>query len=63
MRLKPSLTDEEVSQFAEKHGLTERAAAIILVANGPDVDRCDAAARAFNQAKRARAERSLDQLF
>jgi hypothetical protein len=33
--------------FAEKHGLTLKAAAVILNANGPSRAMCDAAARAF----------------
>ncbi|RWC28371.1 hypothetical protein [Mesorhizobium sp.] len=40
----------EVTAFAEKHGLTERAAEVLLVANGPSRVACDAAANAFIQA-------------
>ena len=37
----------EIDQFATKYGLTEKAAAVILYANGPSHVACDAAARAF----------------
>ena len=36
--------------FAEKHGLTVRAAEIVLISNGPSKVACDAAARAFKEA-------------
>ncbi|TRC98347.1 hypothetical protein FJV76_13670 [Mesorhizobium sp. WSM4303] len=40
----------EVAAFAEKHGLTQRAAEVLLFANGPSRVACDAAAKAFIQA-------------
>jgi hypothetical protein len=46
----------EAAFFAEKHGLTLRAAQIILTSNGPSRQRCDAAARAFVTAVAARAK-------
>ncbi|ESZ14947.1 hypothetical protein X735_15230 [Mesorhizobium sp. L2C085B000] len=36
-----------VAFFADKHGLSLKAAEIILVSNGPSHNACDAAARAF----------------
>lgn len=36
--------------FAEKHGITRRAAEIVLISNGPSKVACDAAARAFKEA-------------
>ena len=36
--------------FAEKHGITIRAAEIVLMSNGPSKAACDAAARAFKEA-------------
>jgi hypothetical protein len=36
--------------FAEKHGLTVRAAEVVLISNGPSKIACDAAARAFKEA-------------
>ncbi|MGX5843568.1 hypothetical protein ACWGTI_22875 [Mesorhizobium sp. ArgA1] len=40
----------EVAAFAEKYGLTERAAEVLLFVNGPSRVACDAAANAFLQA-------------
>ncbi|BCH10448.1 hypothetical protein MesoLj131c_47060 [Mesorhizobium sp. 131-3-5] len=37
----------EIEAFAEKHGLTLKAADVILLANGPSRVACDAAAKAF----------------
>ena len=36
--------------FAQKHGLTRRAAEVVLISNGPSKVACDAAARAFKEA-------------
>ncbi|MER9504771.1 hypothetical protein [Mesorhizobium sp. M0579] len=36
-----------VAFFADKHGLSFKAAEVILVCNGPSQNACDAAARAF----------------
>jgi len=47
-----------VQEFALKHGLHEKAARVILAANGPSPVRCDSAAVAFIQAKAARIVRS-----
>jgi hypothetical protein len=44
----------EASEFAAKHGLTIKAAKIIMVSNGPSRVACDAAARAFLAAIAAR---------
>ncbi|MER9740775.1 hypothetical protein [Mesorhizobium sp. M0187] len=38
------------AEFAEKHGLTVKAAEIILSVNGSSRVACDAAARAFKEA-------------
>lgn len=48
----------DVAFFAEKHGLTLRAAKIILCSNGPSRTMCDAAARAFVAALAARCLRA-----
>ena len=40
----------EAAFFAEKHGLTLKAARVILYSNGPSRSMCDAAARAFMEA-------------
>lgn len=40
----------EATSFAVKHGLTLKAAEIVLFSNGPSRTACDAAARAFNEA-------------
>ncbi|PAQ09810.1 hypothetical protein CIT26_11070 [Mesorhizobium temperatum] len=40
----------EAGVFAQKHGLTQKSAEVILFANGPSTIACDAAARAFQQA-------------
>ena len=40
----------QVRANAEKHGLTVRAAEIVLISNGPSKVACDAAARAFKEA-------------
>jgi len=40
----------EATSFAVKHGLTLKAAEIVLSSNGPSRAACDAAARAFNEA-------------
>jgi hypothetical protein len=45
-----------VQEFAEKHGLSAKAAEVILMANGPSRSRCDAGARAFLAALAWRAE-------
>lgn len=44
----------DTADFAEKHGLSLRAADVILSANGPSKVACDAAARAFADAVAAR---------
>ncbi|GLS30783.1 hypothetical protein GCM10007937_24910 [Mesorhizobium albiziae] len=44
----------EPAYFAEKHGLTLKAAQVILTANGPSRQRCDVAAQAFLVAVSAR---------
>lgn len=44
----------EPAYFAAKHGLTQRAARVIITANGPSRNMCDAAARAFLAAVAAR---------
>jgi hypothetical protein len=40
----------DTESFAEKHGLTVRAAKVVLISNGPSKIACDAAARAFKEA-------------
>ena len=59
--LDPNSTDHpyEPARFAGKHGLTIRAAEIILFTNGPSKVACDAVARAFLHAVAARARRKL----
>jgi len=44
----------DLAFFAEKHGLTLRAAQVILTANGPYRRRCDLAAQVFLAAVAAR---------
>lgn len=44
----------DVDLFAEKYGLTKRAAAVILHSNGPSRQTCDNAAIAFVQALKMR---------
>lgn len=39
----------DTADFAAKHGLSIRAAEVILQVNGPSQVACDAAARAFNE--------------
>jgi hypothetical protein len=46
--------------FAEKHGLTLKAAKIILTAYGPSRQRCDLSAVAFLAAKAARKRHKLE---
>ena len=46
----------EIEGFAEKHGLTLKAADVILLANGPSRVACDAAARAFLAAVAGRTQ-------
>lgn len=43
-------TPYDVESFAEKYGMTLKAAKVVLYANGPSKIACDAAARAFNEA-------------
>jgi len=52
----PKEAPYEPEHFAAKHGLTLKAARIILTANGPSRQRCDASARAFLDAVAARKE-------
>ena len=40
----------DLTEFAIKHGLTEKSAQIVLAINGPSRERCDAAAGAFKEA-------------
>ncbi|TPM95037.1 hypothetical protein [Mesorhizobium sp. B2-1-3A] len=47
----------DVLEFAAKHGLTAKAAEVVLTINGPSKHRCDAAAVAFQDALRQRAQR------
>lgn len=49
-RPKRSLYPYDTADFAEKHGLSIRAAEVILLANGPSQVACDASARAFKEA-------------
>jgi hypothetical protein len=44
----------EATYFAEKHGLSLKAAKVVLYSNGPSRTMCDAAARAFVEALAAR---------
>ncbi len=44
----------EVEFFAQKHGLSLKAAKVILYSNGPSRTMCDAAAKAFVAAVAAR---------
>ncbi|MCV3209985.1 hypothetical protein OHD62_19270 [Mesorhizobium sp. YC-39] len=46
--------------FAEKYGLTQKAAEVILFSNGPSKIACDAAARAFRAAVAMRSNRQRD---
>ena len=57
--LDPNSADHpyEPARFAGKHGLTIRAAEIILFTNDPSKVACDAVARAFRNAVEARAGR------
>ena len=48
----------EVTDFADKHGLTDKSAEVILCTNGPSRVACDAAARAFVAAVGGRMKRS-----
>jgi hypothetical protein len=56
----PESNDHPYDQkhFAAKHGLTAKAAEVILLANGPSRVACDAAARAFVQAIGVRSDTS-----
>lgn len=47
----------EIAYFAEKYGLSLKAAEIILTVNGPSKRMCDAAAVAFVAAVAARAKK------
>jgi hypothetical protein len=47
----------EIAAFAEKHGLTRRAAELILFAYSPSRAACDTAATAFLTAVAAQAKR------
>lgn len=44
----------EAAYFAEKHGLSLKAAKVVLYSNGPSRTMCDAAAKAFTEALAAR---------
>jgi hypothetical protein len=46
----------ELEFFAEKHGLSLKAAKVILYSNGPSRTMCDAAAKAFAAAVAARSD-------
>ncbi|TGQ35683.1 hypothetical protein EN859_023595 [Mesorhizobium sp. M00.F.Ca.ET.216.01.1.1] len=46
----------EVEFFAKKHGLSLKAARVILYSNGPSRTMCDAAAKAFVAAVAAREQ-------
>ncbi|QKD06440.1 hypothetical protein [Mesorhizobium loti] len=46
----------EIETFAEKYGLTLKAADVILLANGPSRVACDAAAKAFLAALAGRSQ-------
>jgi hypothetical protein len=52
----PANRPYEVEAFAEKHGLTLKAAEVILIANGPSRVTCDAAAKAFLAAVASRSQ-------
>lgn len=43
----PVETPYAVEEFAEKYGLSRKAAAVVLTANGPSRQKSDAGARAF----------------
>ena len=49
---------EAVTQFAGRHGLTERAASLILRQNGSSPERCEAEARAYLAALQAHKRRT-----
>jgi len=50
----------ETAVFARKHGLSEKAAEVVLFANGPSRTACDAAARAFLEALARRSKSSRE---
>ncbi|QKD01487.1 hypothetical protein [Mesorhizobium loti] len=56
----PANRPYEVEAFAEKHGLTLKAADVILLANGPSRVACDAAAKAFLAAVAGRSQFKAD---
>ena len=47
----------ETAVFARKHGMSEKAAEIVLFANGPSRTACDAVARAFMEALARRSKK------
>ncbi|GLS38293.1 hypothetical protein GCM10010869_38870 [Mesorhizobium tianshanense] len=49
----------EVEFFAKKHGLSLKAARVILYSNGPSRTMCDAAAKAFVAAVAARGGKTM----
>jgi hypothetical protein len=53
----PASTDHPygIRELADKYGLSEKAAGIILYSNGPSRVACDAGARAFLAAQAARS--------
>lgn len=55
----PPVPPYDAAFFADKHGLTLKAAEVILFANGPSRNMCDAAANAFLRAVTERRDRRL----
>ncbi|CAN7432298.1 hypothetical protein [Mesorhizobium sp. LjRoot246] len=47
----------EIAVFARKYGMSEKAAEVVLSANGPSRTACDAAARSFMEAVARRSKK------
>ena len=47
----------DTAVFARKHGMSEKAAEVVLFANGPSRTACDAAARSFLEAVARRSKK------
>ncbi|PZV39550.1 hypothetical protein [Mesorhizobium kowhaii] len=48
----------DTAVFAKKHGMSQKAAEVLLFANGPSRTACDAAARSFLEAVARRSKSS-----
>ncbi|RWC49986.1 MAG: hypothetical protein EOS55_05330 [Mesorhizobium sp.] len=47
----------DIAAFATKYGMSEKAAEVVLSANGPSRTACDAAARSFMEAVARRSKK------